>query len=549
MKEPDPIELTQSVALPEGEIALPSARQYPFLDSRQAADELGRFSDYRVIRLLGSGGMGFVFEAEELSLRRSVAIKVLKPELAGDPISRERFLREARAAAEISSDYVVTVLRVGEAGDLPFLVMPLLYGEILQARIERPTFLDLRTALIIARDTAAGLVAAHARGLTHRDIKPANIWLETDGPDGPFKRARILDFGLARRPQGETSLTSTGFIVGTPNYMAPEQASGNAVDHRADLFSLGCVMYTMLTGELPFQGSSAMAVMMALANKTPEPVDTKNPAVPHAVAVLVARLMEKDPAQRVQSAAEVVSELDAVLGAMSGVAPVAATPPAASPTGAETVIAPGKSDTWPGQPPTPAAPTTIRTRQRKLWAVVVWVSLVGVVALAALLGWRAFRTPPPTDPEPIVVGILHSQSGPMAVSEEPVIDATLLAIDEVNAAGGVLGRPIKPIILDGKSDPDEFARLAKQLIVEEKAVVVFGCWTSASRKTVRSVLELYDGLLFYPVQYEGLEECPRIVYLGPAPNQQLIPAVDFLIDTLKKKRIFFVGSDYVFPRA
>ncbi|MCI0702432.1 MAG: transporter substrate-binding protein [Planctomycetia bacterium] len=551
MKDPDPIELTQSVVLPDGNTVSSSPRQFPFVAPREGSGELGRFDDYRILRLLGSGGMGFVFEAEELTLRRPVAIKILRPELATDPISRERFLREARAAAEIISDHVVTVLRVGESANLPYLVMPLLFGETLQARIERPTLLELRTALAVARDTAEGLSAAHARGLTHRDIKPANIWLETDGPGGSFKRARILDFGLARKPHGETSLTSTGFIVGTPNYMAPEQASGNDVDHRADLFSLGCVMYTMLTGEMPFQGNSAMAVMMALANKTPEPVDVKNPAVPRAVAGLVARLLEKDPAQRVQTAAEVVGELDVVLGAMAGCVPCECPPPAlvGKLDALDTQATPGKSDTLPGQRPVPTAPTPT-TRQRKRRAVVVWVSLVGVLVLAGFIGWQAFHTPtpPPTDPEPIVVGILHSQSGPMAVSEGPVIDATLLAIEELNAGGGVLGRPIKPVVY-GKSDPDEFARLAEKLITEDQAVVIFGCWTSSSRKAVRPVVERNASLLFYPVQYEGLEESPRIIYLGPTSNQQLIPAVDFLIDTLKKKRIFLVGSDYVFPQA
>ncbi len=254
MAEPDPNELSLSVAMPDGETR-PGAREkgaYPFLRAPQGPGELGRFDGYRVIRLLGSGGMGFVFEAEELSLRRPVALKVLRPELAADPENRERFLREARAAAEISSDHVVTVLSVGEAAGVPFLTMPLLAGETLQTRIERLARVDLRTALVVARDTASGLAAAHARGLIHRDIKPANIWLETDGPAGPFKRARILDFGLARRPHEETSLTSTGFILGTPNYMSPEQAEGNEVDHRADLFALGCVVYTTLTGALPF---------------------------------------------------------------------------------------------------------------------------------------------------------------------------------------------------------------------------------------------------------------------------------------------------------
>jgi urea transport system substrate-binding protein len=136
----------------------------------------------------------------------------------------------------------------------------------------------------------------------------------------------------------------------------------------------------------------------------------------------------------------------------------------------------------------------------------------------------------------------------MAVSESPVIDAALLAIDELNQAGGVLGRPLKAVIVDGKSDPEEFARQAEKLLTEENVAVIFGCWTSASRKAVRPVIERNSGILFYPVQYEGLEQSPRIVYLGPAPNQQLLPAIDFLTQVKGKKRLFLVGSDYVFPR-
>lgn len=538
---------------------------YSFLSAPQGPGELGRFADYRIRELLGSGGMGLVFAAEEVTLRRPIALKILKPELAADPESRERFLREARAAAEVTSDYVVTVLHVGESAGLPFLAMPLLVGQTLQSRIEEPTPLDLRTALVIARDTAAGLAAAHAKGLIHRDIKPANIWLEAvdavecniqtgtcgDSSDALGRpprcnvRAKLLDFGLARKPLSETSLTSTGFIVGTPNYMSPEQAAGNEVDPRADLFALGCVIYVMLTGELPFKGASALAVMMALANKQPDPVSLKNPAVPSEVSDLVAKLLAKRPEDRYQTATEVVCDLEAAVARLSGTsAALAHAPvPAPMPASAETAV-PGRSATRPVPPVLPAPIEHTGRRQ----AVLVGTLLVFVVGFALVFG-RLFRsTPPVIPPEPVVVGVLHSQTGTMAVSENPVIDATLLAIEEVNASGGAAGRPLKVVVVDGKSDPDEFARQAEHLLREEKCQVVFGCWTSASRKAVRPVFERHGGLLFYPVQYEGLEESPRIVYLGPAPNQQLIPAVDYVIDVLKKKRVALVGSDYIFPR-
>jgi urea transport system substrate-binding protein len=285
-----------------------------------------------------------------------------------------------------------------------------------------------------------------------------------------------------------------------------------------------------------------MAVMMALATKTPEPLQVKNPAVPRLVAELVARLLEKTPETRVQTADEVVYELGAVLAALSGTTLDSIPTRVIRPVSPETP-APSRSDTRAAATPPVAPPPSSFSRRRPALAC---FALAVVLGASALLVWRAFLVPVPA--EPIVVGVLHSQSGTMAVSENPVIDATLLAIEEVNAAGGVLGRPLKAVIVDGRSDPEEFARQAERLLVEDKVVVVFGCWTSASRKAVRPVFERNSGLLFYPVQYEGLEESPRIVYLGPAPNQQLIPAIDYAIDGLKKKRIALVGSDYIFPR-
>jgi len=162
--------------------------------------------------------------------------------------------------------------------------------------------------------------------------------------------------------------------------------------------------------------------------------------------------------------------------------------------------------------------------------------------LALLAGFLLIREPPP-----IRVGVLHSLSGTMAISESAVVDATLLAIQEINAAGGLNGRQVEPLVVDGRSDWDHFAAEAERLIVQEQVAVVFGCWTSACRKTVKPVFERHDHLLVYPVQYEGLEDSPNILYTGAAPNQQIIPAVKWSFDHLGR-RFFLVGSDYVFPR-
>ena len=271
-----------------------------------------RLEYYRPIKVLGQGGMGTVYLAEDTWLGREVAIKTLRPELAMNPQAKERFLREARSAAKLEHDHVIPIYSVGEADGTPFLAMPFLKGEPLDALIRR-TNGPLPVAMVIrlAREVASGLAAAHARELIHRDIKPANIWLEA-----PTGRVKILDFGLAKAADAssdaelETHLTASGAIVGTPAYMAPEQASGNPVDGRADLFSLGCVLYELLTGKRDFSGPTMMSILMSLANHTPPAPDTLSPQCPAALSQLVMQLLAKDPAKRPPSAEAVIQALD-----------------------------------------------------------------------------------------------------------------------------------------------------------------------------------------------------------------------------------------------
>jgi urea transport system substrate-binding protein len=176
-----------------------------------------------------------------------------------------------------------------------------------------------------------------------------------------------------------------------------------------------------------------------------------------------------------------------------------------------------------------------------------WLTaLLGALVLLVPLGWIAQRFFKRTTP--IRIGILHSQSGPIAISERSMIDAEIMAIEEINANGGVLHRPLEPVIADGQSDFRAFAREAARLIVQEKVSVIFGCWASASRKSVKPIIEQYNHLLFYPNAYEGLEQSPNIVYTGAAPNQQVIPAISWCFETLKARRFFLVGSDYVWAR-
>jgi serine/threonine-protein kinase len=274
-----------------------------FLSPADKPGQLGRLERYEVLEEVGRGGMGVVLKAFDPSLHRVVAIKVLAPQLATSGVARKRFLREARAAAAVSHDHIVTIHAVDEANGLPYLVMQYVAGRSLQERLDKEGPLELGEILRIGMQTASGLAAAHAHGIVHRDIKPANVLLEEGVP-----RVKITDFGLARA-MDDASLTQSGCVAGSPLYMAPEQARGEPLDPRADLFSLGSVLYTMCTGRPPFRAANTLAVLRRVSEDPPRPIRETNPEVPDWLAAVVEKLMAKDPAERYQSAAEVVEVL------------------------------------------------------------------------------------------------------------------------------------------------------------------------------------------------------------------------------------------------
>jgi serine/threonine protein kinase len=276
-----------------------------FLGPPQADGEIGRLGQYRVLRQLGSGGMGLVFDAEDTVLHRRVAVKVMHPELASVSSLRDRFIREARAMAQVRSDHVVTVYNAGEENGVAFLAMELLAGRSLEERLQAERVLPLAEALRIGREIAEGLAAAHACKLIHRDIKPANIWLEQHA-DGSPAAVKILDFGLAHVPDANKRLTQQGVVLGTPSYMAPEQALGKPVDPRCDLFSLGVVLYQMATGALPFGTAKSVLGVLTLEATDPRKHD---PSLPPRFCELLLELMTKDPAGRPDSAKRVAVQL------------------------------------------------------------------------------------------------------------------------------------------------------------------------------------------------------------------------------------------------
>jgi hypothetical protein len=286
-----PFDPSRTEALPTSDDSL------SFLAPPDRPGDLGQLGGYRVVSVLGAGGMGTVLEAEDPRLGRRVALKVMRPQLA-TALGTARFLREARAASAVEHDHIVPVFHVGEENGVLFLVMPLLKGESLDARLKREGRLPAAEVARVGREMAAGLAAAHAAGLVHRDIKPANVWLEA-----PAGRVKLLDFGLARG--ADATVTQPGTILGTPAYMAPEQARGNPVDPRADLFSLGAVLYRCATGRAPFTGTDTFSVLTSLAVDTPPAPRTLNPDLPPGVAGVIVQLLQKDPTRRPASAVEV----------------------------------------------------------------------------------------------------------------------------------------------------------------------------------------------------------------------------------------------------
>lgn len=274
----------------------------------------GVLGHYRLQRVIGRGGMGVVVRARDCKLARDVAIKILAPEITRDSRTKERFLREAQTAAAVRQHHAVAIYSVEEINQIPFLVMELVEGTTLDAYLQTSGKLQTGEVVSLAYQTAQGLAAAHMQGLVHRDIKPANILLEKSARHAQGPRplsqwnVKIADFGLARVAT-ETGLTRSGLIAGTPQYMSPEQANGQEIGSRSDLFSLGSMMYAMCTGRPAFAAESAIGILRQVADKPAPALRELSPETPGWLVAIIEKLMAKSPDERFQSAAEVAELL------------------------------------------------------------------------------------------------------------------------------------------------------------------------------------------------------------------------------------------------
>lgn len=328
-----------------------------FLQPSSNRELLGCLDAYEIESVIGCGGMGIVLRGRDRELNRHVAIKVLAPHYATNAAARRRFAREAQAAAAVVHPHVIAIHGVSANARLPYLVMPFVTGPSLQQRLDEHGPLEIRDVLRIGLQAAQGLQAAHSQGLVHRDVKPANILLENG-----VQRVLLTDFGLARA-MDDASLTCSGMIAGTPEYMSPEQARGDAVDHRGDLFSLGSVLYAMCAGRPPFRAETTMGVLRRICDDKPRNLLEVNPDVPVWLAAVIDRLLAKSPAERFQSADEVARLLERCLAHVQH--------PTSLPL-PETVVMLAK------QRPTPGGSLGWQG-----WPLAVTAAVCGLVALAA----------------------------------------------------------------------------------------------------------------------------------------------------------------------
>src|SRR4051794_1821797 len=330
---------------------------------------------YEILALLGQGGMGAVYKAQDLELDRIVALKAIRSEFSSDAKSLQRFKQEMILARQITHRNVVRIFDLGTHEGLKYITMEYLEGQDLAGLLEKRKVTPEESARIV-RQVCHALEAAHAEHVTHRDLKPQNIMLDSAG------RVRVMDFGLARSVE-LTGITRTGAVLGTPAYMSPEQVQGVTADSRSDLYSLGLIFYELLTGDVPFRADTVWATLLNRTQGPPPAPQSRVPEIPQALNDITLKCLQVDPGARYQSAGEMAADLDAWLGAGAA---------------ASVVIAPSRPlvPEAPAPPPPPPARTGAPGRRKRVLATTAAAALVA----AGLWGWGLAFPPAPRPPAP-----------------------------------------------------------------------------------------------------------------------------------------------------
>ena len=402
---------------------------------------------YTIIEELGRGGMGVVYKAEDTKLRRTVALKFLPSELTHIPEVNERFTREAQAAAALDHPNICTVYEFDQAEETPFISMAYVEGQSLRKKIESGP-LQLEDALRITTQAAEGLQQAHKKGVVHRDIKSANIMVTEKG------QAKIMDFGLARMT-GTTLLTQEGAAMGTIAYMSPEQAQGSEVDHRTDIWSLGVVVYEMLTGQLPFKGEHEQAVVFAIRKDKPEPITDIKPDIPVSIEQVVSKALEKDPDKRYQQAEEFLDDLKSIA---AGIVP-------------EEIKARLRKE---------------KLRKRK--KAILYAGAVCLVILMAVLAFTLFKSPPETIDSIAVLPLENLTGNPdQEYFVDGVTDELIGQLGQISGLRRVISRTS---VMQFKNTDKSLPEIAKELNVD--ALVEGAVYQIGDNVSIK--LQLFDAL-------------------------------------------------------
>jgi serine/threonine protein kinase len=464
----------------EAETPSDECKSLSFLSPTERPDSLGRLGHYEILENIGQGGMGIVLRAFDEKLQRVVAIKVMSPELAATSPPRKRFLREARSAAQVRHEHVVDIHAVEDL-PIPYLVMEYVCGETLQQKLDRLGPLEVPEVLRLGQQIARGLAAAHEKGLIHRDIKPSNILLEK----GAEERVKITDFGLARAV-ADASLTQSGVIAGTPMYMAPEQTVGDSIDHRADLFSLGSVLYTMASGRPPFRATTSMATLKRVAEDQPRPIREIIPEVPQWLCDVIAKLHAKKPDERFQSAKEVAELLGQYLAHLENPTLVPMPRPIAPPVAPPTEeVRPGSSkgltEIAPKVCSLPAAEgppfeDSRRATRRHRWPIAgaILLALLGGLSLTEATGFTQLRA--------TVIRILTPDGTLVVETNDPGVKVT------IEGDGGLVitGAGLEEIRLRPGSYKVHADKGGKKLVLDRELVSI----SKGGREIVRVKLEV-----------------------------------------------------------